>query len=422
MKVDNPLYAYRRHLERCAYFGPGGRDIRLDKCNCPFHIDGKHNGKRVRGSLKTRNRQIADKKVAAMANRLNEEYAAELDGTRSAPAARQIPSIAQAAEFFLGSYGIIDKTGKHPGDLKYSSWRKYKNSLCHFCKFCKSKRIERLERISTIEIEQYRQTRKIGQRTWKTELQTLRTFFGYCTRKKWIASNCAAEMKGPRNLTPNDDVPYTQEDEIRIISACDKIGGGRYLRVESVYERLRAKAIILVLRHTALRVSDVIKLRKDAVSWDRDNWQIRVRTTKTGEPVQLPIPNDLKQALDLLPAPRNSPRDCPYYFWNGVSSERAVIGTAERTLSRVFKLSGVQKAHAHRFRHTLATRLLENGATYEIVADILGNTPEVVRKHYAKWSKGRQENIDRLMMGHFQTVPNANQVTNQSREKNVPVN
>jgi serine protease inhibitor len=31
------------------------------------------------------------------------------------------------------------------------------------------------------------------------------------------------------------------------------------------------------------------------------------------------------------------------------------------------------------------------------VADILGNSPEIVRKHYAKWSLARQSRIDDLM-------------------------
>jgi hypothetical protein len=31
------------------------------------------------------------------------------------------------------------------------------------------------------------------------------------------------------------------------------------------------------------------------------------------------------------------------------------------------------------------------------VADILGNTPEIVRKHYDKWSIGRQKRIDELI-------------------------
>ena len=54
-------------------------------------------------------------------------------------------------------------------------------------------------------------------------------------------------------------------------------------------------------------------------------------------------------------------------------------------------------AHAHRFRHTLATELLGRGASFEEVADILGNSPEIVRKHYGKWSIARQNRIDELM-------------------------
>jgi len=72
-------------------------------------------------------------------------------------------------------------------------------------------------------------------------------------------------------------------------------------------------------------------------------------------------------------------------------------GIAERTLAAVFKKSGVQKAHAHRFRHTLATELLGRGASFEDVADILGNSPTIVRNHYAKWSPARQARIDDLM-------------------------
>ena len=66
----------------------------------------------------------------------------------------------------------------------------------------------------------------------------------------------------------------------------------------------------------------------------------------------------------------------------------------ERSLVAVFKASMVPHAHAHRFRHTLATELLGNGASFEEVADILGNSPEIVRKHYAKWSPARSLRID----------------------------
>jgi integrase len=73
------------------------------------------------------------------------------------------------------------------------------------------------------------------------------------------------------------------------------------------------------------------------------------------------------------------------------------MGITERTLAAVFKASGVKNARCHRFRHMLATELLGRGASFEDIADILGNSPEVVRKHYAKFSQAQQNRIDELM-------------------------
>ena len=231
-------------------------------------------------------------------------------------------------------------------------------------------------------------------------------------------------VEGARNIKPNEVVPYTLQEESRILAACDQIGGAKYKRTDAIYERLRARAMVMLLRHTALRISDVCTLRRDSISWDRDKntWRVFVRTQKSGEPVFLPIPELLKLSLDALPLPRNAAADCPYYFWNGRTARRAVVGIAERALAAVFKKSGVKNAHAHRYRHTLATRLLEQGATFEQVADILGNSPAVVRKHYGKWSKGRQDNIDRLMMDHFRATVVTVPVTPQSHENSGVVN
>jgi integrase len=73
-----------------------------------------------------------------------------------------------------------------------------------------------------------------------------------------------------------------------------------------------------------------------------------------------------------------------------------VLGIAERTLAAVFRCRVSKGAQAHRFRHTLAMRLI-GGASFEDVSDILGNSPEIVRKHYAKSSPARQDRINRLM-------------------------
>jgi hypothetical protein len=49
---------------------------------------------------------------------------------------------------------------------------------------------------------------------------------------------------------------------------------------------------------------------------------------------------------------------------------------------------------AHRFRHTLATGLLARGGT---MADVLGISEHIARRHYAKWSAARQERISTIM-------------------------
>ena len=112
----------------------------------------------------------------------------------------------------------------------------------------------------------------------------------------------------------------------------------------------------------------------------------------------------MKDALDGLSLSVGAICECRHYFWNGRGSSRSLKAHIHRTLARVFTISGVERAHAHRFRHTLATDLLARGATFEDVADILGNSPAVVRKHYAKWSQARQNRIDNLMQDYHEAV------------------
>jgi site-specific recombinase XerD len=421
---DKELYAYRRHLKPCEFFGPGGRDVRLDRCKCPLHADGLHRGQRVRKSLRTRSAQIAERRLANLRTTLDARLAERTAPTEEEAAPFQERTVSETTERFLLSHGCVDLSKVFRGDVEYSTYRKYRCSLRLLTTFCERQGATALSEVTIDVLDDYRRNRRISQVTWKVELQTLRTFFAYCISHKWLTSNPARELKAPRNLKPNEVVPYSLQEESLILAACEQIGGGKYHRSGASYEQFRARAMIMLLRHTALRVSDVATLRKDALSFDEDRstWLVLVRTQKSGEAVYLPIPAELKLLLDALPLPRNAAQDCPYYFWNGQTLRRAAVGIAERTLGAVFAKSGVKNAHAHRYRHTLATSLLAEGASFQTVADILGNTAEIVRKHYGKWSKGRQENIDRLMMAHFQRAGATNPVTKMSHEKMGAIN
>jgi integrase len=327
------------------------------------------NGKRtLRQSLKTRDLARARKKAVAL----------------ESPDVRIYKPVSEAVGAFLAHC--------ESENLQDSTIRKYRNSLKHLNQFCEERGIDTVADtdLTLDQAEAFRAWRGLGPIASEKERQLFRQFCGFCVDHKWASENVGKRIKPLRNLKPNDIEPFTPAEVGKMIEACDRFGRGDY-------ERSRARAIMLTLRYTALRIGDVAMLARDRISKDGNRWRIFLRTEKTGKAVFLPVRDELRLALNAVPAPRGAGPDCRYFFWNGITSERAVKGIAERTLAAVFRLSGVKRAHAHRFRHTLATELLGAGASFEEVADILGNSPEVVRKHYAKWSTARQARIDNLM-------------------------
>jgi integrase len=66
-------------------------------------------------------------------------------------------------------------------------------------------------------------------------------------------------------------------------------------------------------------------------------------------------------------------------------------------LAPVFRKAKIAGAHAHRFRHTLATDILARSSTMADVADVLGISEHIARRHCAKWSAARQEQTSTIM-------------------------
>ena len=160
----------------------------------------------------------------------------------------------------------------------------------------------------------------------------MRQFFAFCLERRWIEHNPAKKIKAPRNIRPEEVVPYTSAETAKILAACDEIG-------RTSYERLRARAMVLLMRYAGLRISDVATLERSRVA----GGQILLHTQKTGGMVFLPIPAELQSALDKLPIPRGIVAESRCYFLNGITfSRRALVGIAERAMAAVFKKSKVQ--------------------------------------------------------------------------------
>lgn len=349
------LKYWRRHTAKCPFHGKGRK---YEKCSCPIWCDGIVKGERVRQPLKTRNLEAAKKLMGQLEADL-------LSGKR-----RKL--VRDAVNVFVGQLSLEDATFK-----KYVRW------LDFLQEYLRAQGIEFVDEIHLELLDGYRgtRTRTVGALAWCKELQFFRQFFKFCLKRKWIAENPAKEMEMPHDPKPRPKVPYTPEEISRILAASMQFG-------RTAYERLRAHAMILLMRTYALRISDVATLERSRVCYNQEanEWEIFTHAKKNDEPLWMPLYPAVKAALDILPIPRGAGDDCKYFFWTGEGAREYQVVKVERTLHAVFRASGVEKAHAHRFRHTLATELLEKGRTIEDVAYILGDDPATVKRHYLKSS------------------------------------
>jgi site-specific recombinase XerD len=323
-------------------------------------------GKRLRVSLKTRDLRRAARRLAEMEQQ---------------PFVRARKRLSAAIEAFHAVQdGRADETR-----------RKYTRLLNYLADYCARHSIEYLDQLSVEALDGYSRGRAKENWTWLKELELLRQFFNFCIDREWTTKNPAKKLRRPQLLEANDVVPYTREEIVKMIAACDRIG-------KASYERLRARAMVLVMRFVGLRISDVVTLSKEHL---RGN-HLEKRAVKNRRWIRVELPAVVLEALERLPHPKAAPEDSKLFFSSGKASLRSSVKGAQRTLAAVFKRAGVERAHAHRFRHSLASEILGKGGTIEDAASILGDSPATIRRHYAKWTpeyQSRQDSILRMVHG-----------------------
>lgn len=140
----------------------------------------------------------------------------------------------------------------------------------------------------------------------------------------------------------------------------------------------RDYAIVLVICRLGLRAVDVKRLEFADLDWPGN--QVSVVQAKTGRRVQLPLLKDVGWAIiDYIRSGRPT-SDCPHVFLRhtapiGPFSDQDHLHQILVKHARVAHVGlGEQRRHGmHSLRHTLATRLMEDGTPVERIADILGH-------------------------------------------------
>ena len=121
-------------------------------------------------------------------------------------------------------------------------------------------------------------------------LERLRNFFGFGLDAGWIGKNPATAVRPPK-ITQSPTLPFEPEEFERILSACDSYSTKGVHREGN---RIRLKAMILLLRYSGLRIRDAATLERSRIK----HAKLFLYTQKTGTPVWLPLPPVVLAALD----------------------------------------------------------------------------------------------------------------------------
>jgi integrase/recombinase XerD len=250
--------------------------------------------------------------------------------------------------------------------------------------WCEAQGISQIAALEPEQLKSFRKTWTGGPLTRSKKQERLRSFFNYCHRHGWVKQNSAAMLSRIKvDRVPTDF--FTEEEVAKILSAIDKYHARG---AEIPKARQRARAMILLLRWSGLRLGDAARLERKRLGSDG---RLFLYQAKTGDSVYVRLPQETVNSLREVPNSNGA-----YFFWSGNGDRKTVVDDWWRTLSRIFKHADLGKrAHPHMFRDTFAVHLLLSGAPLDQVSLLLGHKSiKVTEKHYAPFCKARQDMLD----------------------------
>jgi len=198
-------------------------------------------------------------------------------------------------------------------------------------------------------------------------IRCLRRLFDYAIQTGCHHTNLVELLPDVRRVKkyrlPN---VFTADEVERILAVVDRdnaIGKRNY-------------AILMLVAKLGLRISDARGLRFDSIDWQ--NKIISIVQKKTGEPLELPLLEDIGWAIiDYLQHGRPQ-TDCEYIFVRHNAPYDGFKDSLRRIVLQYVQKAGIQTpAHKpigmHTFRHSIATTMLKNGAKYTDIANTLGH-------------------------------------------------
>ena len=199
-------------------------------------------------------------------------------------------------------------------------------------------------------------------------MRAVRYYLKYCHENGFMEQEMFSRLPNPHyNRQSRLPSSYSANEVTRLLESID-LGNPC---------GIRDYAIILLIARLGLRSSDVANLRFSNIDWEKE--VIRLTQVKTGNPLELPLLEDVGGAIINYLKNARPKTGSDHVFVRQVPPYTDFSPGAVGGLVRVhLQKSGIhlegKKKGSHTLRHSLASRLLEHEIPLPVISEILGHT------------------------------------------------
>lgn len=403
---EMPLTLYRRHRTECegGHYEPR-RDVRSGqfeegrrgwkKCACLIHASGTL-GRKFNRRCTGKTDWDEAKAVAAVW-----EAAGTWDTAAAAIAAPNPQPDPLAAPNATPGITILEATesfiaNRQNRGIEPPTLAKYQTFVKQLREYCDGRGYLRLAQLTVTDMDRFYASWKDGKRSKAKKLERLKGFIKFSVKRKWLTENIAEDLEAPEGSSiAADKMPFSDSELTRIYAACDALGGPTpFGPGHRDWSGEDVRDFIMLSVATGLRISDVATF--DIGQRLKGN-DVFLRMHKTKKELWTWIPDWLVARLRARESTHG-----PLVFRTSeckTTTMRNMADVWRVKLGKVFKLAGDFDAQPtpHRFRYTHVRMLLEHGVPIADVAELIGDTEAIVRKHYAKWVPERQARLTRIL-------------------------
>jgi integrase len=411
---------YRRHRQECEAGHPRSSTGEFDerkkgwkKCACLIYASGTLKGKFSRRLTGATDWEKARELVAQWTSWDGIEPIPPAPPSQSASPGRV--TIEKAVRDYQANLNVAHAR---------STIRAYRYQLDDFLKYSQTLGYVYIDQWQPSDLRAFRSSWEVKLSTSTKRMGTLKAFFSFAESNRWIGQKPTfkdTHTRMEREAENAPRIPFTDQELAQMFSLCDSYS----LRGVSAWERPSRRQVpqgaimiedhrfrwtgqdladfIAVSVYTGLRISDVATFNADRLN---EKGECRIRTTKGGNHLSTWIPPWLQGCIR-----ERAKVEGPFIF--GFKPKDDIESLTDEWRKRLHELWALAphwhvRPTPHRFRHTFARILLQKGVPVPDVADLLGNTEAIVRRHYAAWVPERQARITQVLEDAFSDIPRPN--------------